>query len=117
MLGIMLFLSAKKERFMLKIPHVGTPLTDYMFATRVVGDSVQVEIIYTRINIYGVSEHRLLNLVLYTDTRWPNVNTIKKDVDAILGQALSGIDSRIRLDSERTYVHFDDNQYTGQEVL
>lgn len=102
---------------MLKIPHVRIPLTDYLYNTRIIGNSVEVEIIYAKDNIYGKRVQELLNLVLYTDERWPSLNAIKNSIDKILGDSKNGVKSTIRIDSERMYIHFNSNQYTGKQVL
>ena len=102
---------------MLKIPHVRIPLTDYLYIASIIGNSVEVEIIYTKNNIYGKRVHKLLNLVLYTDVRWPNLKAIKNSIDKILGGSKNSVKSTIRIDSERMYIHFNSNQYTGKQVL
>ena len=103
---------------MLKVPNVSSYLSTYNFFTEInQNKQLEVCIIYKTINKYGVVRHRMQNYLIYTDTRWPNIQEIQTTIDNHLATAKMSSKVIIRLDKARNYIWFNSHQFSGITVL
>lgn len=104
---------------MIKLPRIGNRFLNFKYLTTITNNELEVDIIFIKKNSFGANVHCMQNYVLQTDIRFPNINIIKSTVDAMLSAAngVSMPSLTIRVDSVRSYVHFDNAQFTGNKVL
>ena len=104
---------------MIKLPRIGNSILNFKYLTTIRGNELEVDLILIKKNCFGANVHHMQNYVLKTDSRFSDINNIKSAVDGMLSAA-NGVSKpllTIEVDSVRSYVHFNDVQFTGDKVL
>ena len=103
---------------MLKIPNVGNALASFKYLTSINSNNqLEICIIYQVTNRHGVLVHKMQNYLVWPDSRWPNIQTIKTTIDNHFVNATINRRVAIRYDAARMYLHFNSDQFSGQSVL
>lgn len=103
---------------MLKIPGLRKPTVNFKFISEInASNDLELSIIYERVNRNGAKVHNLQNYVIFTDTRWTNIQTIKTTIDGHLASAKGTTKVVMRYDAVRNYLHFNFDQFSGRLEL